>query len=195
MGFLSQVKYKLSHVSASAWHWKAVEFIWGDRAGGKACTYYWIKIPTSLIALAFVVIVGGIWFLGRVAMVSVMWVLGFRFRGRLTDFDQSVDRSYNYNDYKIRGDGTKNRFAPWEFLAVILGVFVVVKFPSFAVQIGLVAVALMILGGLVYLVSKAVKIPRIARLRKEIENAWDGICPPLYVEPKPSVHTDTDGSE
>ena len=42
---LKRIKHSLSHISESSWHWRMTYEWWGSKARGKACAYYWVKVP------------------------------------------------------------------------------------------------------------------------------------------------------
>jgi hypothetical protein len=183
---LTAVKDRLSHINARSWHWKVTKEVFGKKAQGKACTYYWFKVPLSMLGLAVLAIFIALRCVCRVFFIAIMWVLGYRFNERIFDLEADTMLRINYDDYKERPDGSKSRFAPWEILLVPLLAWLVwllvVVYPSAG------KVALVILLGiatgviLIYFITAASKYPPIVRARAAVNAAWDRVCPPLVVE-------------
>ena len=184
LSLLSRVKDSLSHVKASTWHYKAVHEIWGWRANeGKACTYYWFKLPTSLLALLMLIILGAIitvaaWFVGR----TPTW---FKTEDPyLTDYKRELCYPYGYTS-----KGKKRHVMPWWFglVALFAGVFYYLAIANPVVGLITISVIGSMIGGvlilalLVFGITKNWNTPGAANARAKVKTAWDRACPPLVV--------------
>lgn len=174
---LKGLKYKLSHVSEASWHFRAAESVWDERArDSKACTYYWIWLPTSLIVLAVAVLIMGVFF-------TISWFFGFVPRSGGTNI---------FMPYKTSQQGEKKRVAPWEVVTVVSlglsGGILAQVYPLKAIEVFItflmVSAALLGLGVVIYFVGRSWKSPLMVSLRLNVTNAWDRVCPPLVVTPK-----------
>jgi hypothetical protein len=194
--FLDPLKYRLSHISAKSLVWRAVKYIFGRKAKGKACTFYWFKLPVSLLALAGLMllyaIVYPLTYFCRTLAVTCMWLFGRNYNGRFFSENAGTTKDYNYNDYKERSDGSKFRFAPWEIALVLVAGVMIWLFgfvnPRAGLGIVLWATVVAAVIGLMYLLSAAWKSGPIARARAAVKAAYDRACPPLVVEePEPEA--------
>jgi len=182
---LEQLKHRLSHVRAGSWHWKATKRIFESYAYGKACTYYWFKLPLSLLALLIITVVWVVISALGVLYVVLGWICGFRLGGKVFDTNHSVLESLNYYDYKERPDGTKARFAPWEIILIPVLIWLVWFLAFVRSDIGKITLYMLvgILSGslIVYFITASWKLPLIVQARANVRAAWDKICPVLVV--------------
>ena len=191
MRFLTRVKAHFSTVSANAWHYRVTTALWKPKRvdGRKACSYYWIKLPTSLLALPFMlVMVGFIAIIGGIIVV-VGWFVGYipTFIG-----DQERAKEFVGDDafypYKTWPSGKRRRVLPWEVAApvVSLGTIYYCGFVNrdVGIIVGLVLVGLLLgilVGAILYAISSKWKHSGIQDQRTKIKSAWDKVCPPLTV--------------
>jgi hypothetical protein len=186
MKMLIKVKDRLSHVSADSWHWKITKEIFGSKAHGKTCTYYWFKVPLSMLALTALVIITFLYHTCRIITVVVMWFFGRTFNANISNLDMGVTEGYNYTDYKEHRDGSRYRIAPWEIalfpVLAWLVWFLAVVHPQAGKIALLVVAAVVTVMVLIYLISVTWKFVPIARARAEVKAAWDKVCPPLYID-------------
>lgn len=186
MGILSWLKYWLSHIDDTTWHYQFTHSIWGNNTPGKACYYYWGKLPLTLIAwivilvLGFILAVGG-WFCGYV----------------LTDFkttDPFLLSNKGENDlfypYRYTSKGKLRRIMPWQVAIVaVFGALVYylsVLNPEVGIRIGVVALVVAVLvtvvGGLIFLISSNWNSPIVSSARSNVVAAWNRSCPEMVVE-------------
>lgn len=189
ISMLSKLKYRLSHITSKSWHWRASHFVWSEKSQGKACTHYWVKLPLALLALLVLVVLAFLYSVWRVLVVAFVWLIGFRYNEDILDFDWGVSDKYNYDAYKQRKDESYKRFAPWEYVVVLLviltiGYFVFVNqaLGIIILKYGLVLLAsVAVLVALVYTLTAGWKDDRIVRARQNVSAAWHRVCPPLVV--------------
>ncbi len=175
MHFLAKLKRYLSEIDASTWHYRITESVWGERRlrRGKACTYYWFRLPLAILAaiLVFAVIIPS----GAV----VGYFLGFRIR--LKD-DGSKEL---FCRYKRNSRGQRVLFAPWE-ASMVGAAIVAIYYLAFLnhglgvlilmIALGIAALAL-VLGTILYSWNH----PIARRARWSIADAWDQVCPNLVI--------------
>jgi len=187
---ITKLKYRLGHVSDKSWHWKVTEFVYGRRAQGKACTYYWFKVPTSVIAYAALAAVASVLQGVRILYIVVAWIFGYRFIGKLFDLDDEITCQRNFTDYKERPDGTRFRFAPWEYLLLPLSVWVLgtLIFEYFDMTVKIIAwlvatsVVFSVATLTLFILSAVWQHPPFVRARARAVSAWNRACLPLVVE-------------
>lgn len=183
MNLLATLKYKLSHVSARSWHYRFVKSFWGPRAAGKACTYYWIKLPSTFLVAGLALII----------LLFLTIVVGFF--GFVLDLKKE-DKELFY-PYKTLPSGRKVPVAPWEIVGGI-GVLYALYYLAFVdrslgMLVGLAVLALFILAVLSFVLikiwqSETLRATRLAtrtnlsQARDGVSQAWDTLCPPLIVE-------------
>lgn len=179
---LSNVKNKLSHVKETTWHYKAVKSVWGWNTGGKACTYYWFKLPSSFVVLGALMVLGAIitvisWFFGQ----TPTWI-------KPTDPELEYyhkSSSYLFYPHGATSKGKRRHILPWWFGAaggVILGIYyLAVMQPAIGLIVAVVALAVLILGGAIYLLANNWDSPGLTNARANLKAAWDKACPPLEV--------------
>ncbi len=198
---LKKLKGRLSHVKSSSWHFQFVEMVWKEGArNSKACSYYWVKFPTSMLIVLLVLCLVGV-------VYPVGWFLGFQFKF-------SAPKSGEYNEggelfypYKTTRKGKKVRFAPWEIamgicwalIVILVAHHLVFNDPALGVGIltyGALTVALVTLCVLLWPVlrKKATSSdrPRLRlfsfrgsidnRLTRNLSSFWDRVCPKLIVD-------------
>jgi len=180
---VNNLKNRFSHVSADSWHWELTETFLGEKAQGKACTYYWFKLPLALTLYAITVICAVLQFACRAVFIAMAWFLGFRFRGKVFG-DVTDDR--NYQKYKVRRDGSKSRFAPWELILIPISAWwfwlAAIVYPDVGKAMLLALVIATILTVLIYFVTKGWKYPPIVKARASVDTVWAKACPPLVIE-------------
>ncbi len=199
LGFVSSpfswAKNYLSHVRETSWHYKLVKSVWGQKAPeGKACSYYWLKLPSSLLALAglflFVVIfgtlvIGGGWFFGFIPTI-------FKTEDPyLKSYLADHYREPSWYPYGYTSKGKKRHIFPWQ--VALVGIFFALSYylgfenqtagAVVGISTGSVVGGFLVLGVFIFLISKSWKTPALVSARKSVKSAWDKACPPLVVEP------------
>ncbi len=136
MYLLSALKYNLSYIKPSTWHYRLVKELFGEyhASKSKACTYYWLKLPSSLLVLGFLAVVVSI-----LAVFTAVfgWLLGwdpmFRdpkegewdpYQAEKAEFKRTHLGEYRvrylFYPYKRTRKGGYKKFAPWEILGLVL---------------------------------------------------------------------------
>lgn len=183
---LDKLKYSLSHINSKTWHWRLTKRVFGRKASGKACTYYWFKLPLSILGLACLIILIPLRYLCRVIVISHKWFWGYRFNEKMFDLDESVFESYNYMDYKQRLDYTSFKIAPWEIAMipffVLLVLYLIFIDPDLGKDLSVVVLVCILILGIFYVGTRSWKLKPIVNARTAVKNAWDRVCPPLVVE-------------
>lgn len=184
---LSWLKYRLSHVKKSSWHYSIVEDLWGKHitfAGSKTCVYYWWWLPLSLVLYL------ALWtLLAVIVFISV-------FVGRIPTFFKTENEEMTIYSgdftypYKRLPSGKRIPIALWEIAlvgAVVFGIYYSFAINPMVAQIlGVIIGA--ILGGIialaliVFVITKGWSFRPIARARARVKYAWDRACPLLVVE-------------
>lgn len=162
---------KVSVIKESSWHWKITRTTFGKHAYGKVVTYYFIKVPLSLVghALALAILVGLIAIRAIVALV--FWFVGYTIDDldSITDIDIDIGMLYLYTDYKHRRNGTKMRFAPWEFTVLLLSplvaCWIVVFEPGSILWVIAFIVMYLLVHGFVSKLSKVIQLPTYKALK------------------------------
>jgi hypothetical protein len=187
MRFLKRVKTHLSIISANAWHYQLTAALWNPKRinQSKACSYYWFKLPLSLMLLP----VAGIAILVLVLLVAAIAIVGWFF-GFIPTFVGDQEEAKQYDDqghwpYKTWPSGKRRRVLPSEIVGAMVGVYGV-YYISFVhreigLVVGIVLVGLIVLGGFLYLISSGWDSAPIQHQRSQVKAAWDKVCPPLTV--------------
>lgn len=174
------LKARLSHIKPTSWHYRAVTEIWGAQRllNSKACAYWWVKLPTSLLVYAMMSV-----------LLGIIWGVGW-FAGYHPNFHDGPRPNY---PYKERPDGTRVRFAPYQIAIpfAILGMlyYLVVYNPMLGMillSIGLwaigtatvIALIVLVLVGLYRIWTSA---PTLG-IRETLATLWDKACPILVVD-------------
>ena len=164
---ISRTKGYFSNVRKSAWHYKLVDDIFDGRVGGKACTYYWVKLPITLLAVGALAVLYAI-------VITVFWL-----SGRVpVNFD---DPTY-LTPYKTTRSGKKVRFAPWEILTLVALAFALYFFVWVNQTAGVITTAVLVglmTGGFLFIFL--VRNEATRGLRAELKSAWDRVCPNLTI--------------
>jgi hypothetical protein len=187
MGSISWLKSYLSHVRDNTWHYKTVKNIWGKNTAGGSCLYYWIKLPTALVATALIAIL-------FVIVATVAWFVGYILTDFKTDDPKLKEYARNHDAYPygLTSKGKRRRIIPWQVTGVVIFCTVVwyLSFPERGTGIlvgsviGSVIVALLLLGIFVYAFSKSWNTQVFASSRAAVSSAWHRACPPLTVVPQ-----------
>ena len=199
MFILSWLKESLSHVRESTWHYQMVHGIWGDRTRGKACYYYWLKMPSSVVAWPIVIVVAFV-------LVSLFTVIAW-FVGYIPTLFETEDDNLNaitpkdamFYPYGYTSKGVRRRVMPW-LVAFWLGVLAVIAAfgwliyywstvnQSAGIDAGLKA-AIFAAGSVIcviawYVLTRKSSQTFLLSRSSWLVSRWDGICPPLVVSPK-----------
>jgi hypothetical protein len=184
---LRTAKRSLTHVSSHRWDFILVQEFWGKRAYGKACTHYWIRLTSSLLGLVILLAITGVLYILRLALITFLWFLGFRWwdRSSLFKLNDPIEPC-SYRDYKVRSDGSsRSLYAPWEVaVGAAIGTFMVMRpEETMEVAVGYLLVVLFLLacGVILFAATKSWKLPLIVVARRHIAAAWDKVCPPLVI--------------
>jgi hypothetical protein len=201
--FLGRVKDRLSHVDADALHYQLTEWIWKSKAqNSKACSYYWLKLPSSLLIGGCIAIGGALVLVFMLFLWGAFFFCGFWLSVFNSEKKHPTPAYYNSSRARMDNRATYGykrlytnksvRLAPWE-IAALLGVFYGLYY-SFALHTntigvhyvlpitGVVLACLMALGVAFYFFASGWKLPRVQEARRSIKAAWDRACPPLVVE-------------
>lgn len=110
------LRTRLTNINANSWHFKITEDVWGNNAYGKACPYWWYKMPSAIPTHYFRVALKG----ALIAFVMLCFAVG-AFVGFMTKFHRYPDGGWSFEscDYKVWPSGNKMLLAPWE---IALGV-------------------------------------------------------------------------
>lgn len=169
---IRRLKERLGTVRKRSWHFQATEMVWGSRAsGGKACTYYWVKLQSSLVYIILIFSVS--YFIIGPIMLFLGFYPGFYPWAK----DEEAGNNFNY-DYKRLPGGRRMPFAPWE-AAASLGVLAGIYYLAFVnPDLGIMILGLgLIIAACCALAYAVIKSP----IRKFIARVWDKACPPLVV--------------
>lgn len=195
-GPLVWLKNYLSHIRETSWHYKLVHGIWGKYTSGKACTYYWLKFPSSVLAYIGIAVLvasmatfvfGGGWFFGYVS--TVFKTEDPFLKNWLDTHKDSGGHEPGWYPYRYTSKGKKRHiFFPWQ--AALGGIFLaLVYYLGFVNQtaglvVGLAFAIVFVLGVIGFVASKGWKTSGFRSARSVVNSAWDKTCPPLIVEPK-----------
>lgn len=184
------LKDRLSRVNPKSWHYKMVDDVWGTKAAGKACTYYWFKLPLAALAFALFVIItfvgsiGGLIFGYLPTMVPAP-------KNPVTGFQEvPYGTGTFFYPYKTLPNGRKMPLAVWEVI-LLAGVGFVLYYLGFMDQeLGLtiliwvlsIAIGAAVVFGVIFAVSASWKNPLIARARSNLVATWNKVCPELVIE-------------
>lgn len=184
---LSWLKHRLSHVRESSWHFQLVKEIWKAGAyDSKACSYYWFKIPSSLLLLCLGILIMGL-------IIIVAGFLGFV----PTVFETKSPLMRSRKDgvfypYKTLPSSKRLPIAPWEIAAMIVVLYGIYDLAVIDQQLGFwvmsVGMSLTALAMVVYLIYKIWRLSFFVNLRSKAgfsaSQTWDGVCPKLVVDDK-----------
>lgn len=186
MSLFKRAKDRLSHVKEDGWPYKRAQDWWGDSTEGKACTFLWIKLPTSLILTAFfgtlyVVVVACGWFFGYVSPDF--------FKTKDPHLLEITGKDDLFYPYRYTSRGGIRRIVPWQVAAVLAAIALVwylsVQNQQAGIITGIVSVSVVLaalaLGLLVYVISTNWKASTLIAARTSVANAWNRACPPLVV--------------
>ncbi len=196
---LQDVKERLRHVSAQSLRYRIVKEFWGESRTkhAKACTFYWVMIPSSTI---MTIVLGMFASLMFVAFLPVWFIAGW-YAGFTPTFvkdktgNACVDGrklGYPYKYSPLRG--RYKRFAPWQFSLPIVVAFAVrmIWQAGFFGDVGrffientatwlgdwwLVPALVMAFLALSYGIGRL-----LTRNRQTLSMLWDRLCPDLVVE-------------
>jgi len=193
MGPTRWLKNYLSHVKENTWHYKIIKSIWGKNTAGGTCVYYWVKLPTALVASVLI----GILF---VCVATMAWFLGYILTEFKTDDPKLKKYAKNHDvyPYGFTSKGKRRRIIPWH-VATVLGFCALVYYLSFpdresgkvvGIALGSVILGLLVLGLLIYGISKSWNTQVFASSRARVSNAWHKTCPPLIVVPQQETETE-----
>src|SRR5689334_5110592 len=114
MGAL-RIKRRLSNISANSWHYRLATAANDSLKYRKvkACKYYWWILPSSVVKLAVIYLIGAI-------IIGGGWLLGYHYK---PESDSGEEESYNREENlfypkKQKRDGTRNRIDPWQLILV-----------------------------------------------------------------------------
>lgn len=187
------LKNYLSHVRETSWHYRFVYDLWGRNTQGKACTYYWFKLPSTFIVTVFVFTLVGFFSL-------LAWCFGFVPTWFETEdpflkrymLDRTEYRGEpSFYPYGYTSKGKKRHIYPWQ-LILIAGVVALVYYlafvnTTFGVILGILLGGLLggcvLLGITVFLIVQGWKTKAAKRAGSKLKVAWDKVCPPLIVVP------------
>jgi len=186
----SWLKHRLSHPKENSLHFQATKTFWSNNTYGKACTYYWFKLPTALL----------LWTVACI-FLFVGSVIGAFFGFVSSLFEPGEERLRWYHKtqwfypYKTLPSGRRIPVAPWE-IAVIVAVCYAIYYLALVDQ-GAGKVSLLVLVGvavfcsIVFAISKSWRHPLLVGTRSGVSRswnmaraAWNKVCPELEVEPK-----------
>lgn len=192
---VSWLKNYLSHVRETSWHYRFVEGLWGRNTQGKACTYYWFKLPSTFVAYILIMVI-----LGLVSFFS--WCVGYIptwFDTKdeyLTSWKNGVYSRYyseqSFYPYGYTTKGKKRHIFPWQLitLAAIGGVIYWLGFADRSLGLAVVVFSGMVLGLIVivgllaFLITKGWRTKAARNAGSGLKAAWDKVCPPLVVVSK-----------
>ena len=188
---LNTLKFRLSHISSDSWSWRLVRWAFGDSvAEGKACTFYWFKLPGAVLWLVIVSLYEVVlhWAV-RAFWKFLAWFFGYQFKGKVFDYSIKLLGSRNYRDYKEQADGNYKETAPWQIAFGLFAFYLIFVNPSAGLRtLGLIAFIAAILI-VVWFSDGGYKSPAIKNAKRQVKNAWDKVCPPLVVQhPLPEGH-------
>lgn len=184
---IKKMKSKLARISPKSLRYRMVTSIWSARRmrNAHACTFYWVYMPTSILA--------------HIAM-AILYVLGFIVQiplalcGRFfTLIDDKKNASeyvasdavvYNQNFNPITGKTW--RFPPIVPIAIIALVTLLILFPAgvWNVVFNSLIVVIPVLLFLAVLFGLGALI---THNKKKIIAQWDKLCPPLEVKNEDSL--------
>lgn len=190
LGVLNKVKNQLSHIQDTDWHFKVVNEFWNFKGGdaGKACTYYWFKLPFAMLAwcvvglMIIIACAGGL-------LLGFIPTLGFKTSNE--EMQMYYIHSMFY-PYKHLPNGTRVPVAPWEIAlaaALLYGVYYLAFVDQgFGIVVGAILLGIGLLGSILWAVSSNWNNPLLADSRSAVSDAWNKVCPNLVVE-----HVDKEG--
>lgn len=200
LAVINRLKKRAARVNSESWHYNLVTHVWKrtlKKGKVKACKYWWVMLPTSLVSLGLVAV--------TVAITFVVVYSATFFAGRRMNLDDTpYGPPEDFFPYKQRSDGAKVRFAPWEIVTPIAilallylrgqaiwnwvsGLFdenihFILKVLMYT---GIVVGILFVIGLAVFFFIKGWKHPMISGARsmatQSVDSGWSKLCPPLEV--------------
>lgn len=190
MTMLSALKYNLSHIPQDSLRWQLVTKALGKRrAKGKACNFYWFKLPASIIWLFLVTLYNiSLRVLSRALTVGAAWFAGYDFEEPFFDF--SIDTlGDHYREYKQRADGSYRPFAPYQIVLPLLTAwllyYLIFTNPSLGITVALWTSRAAIFVLTIFLIALGSKNPDVKKAKMRAKAAWNKACPTLEVQKRP----------
>ncbi len=190
MRLIEHLKNSLSHVKETRLDYKLVEYIWGESASrGKACSYYWVKIPSSVLFLILAIVLAS-------AVTAIGWFFGhiptwFETEDPyLTNYIKVRREKAAFYPYRYTSKGKRMHIVPWQVVTG-LGVLGILYYLSIRNQdagsevgivAGVVVAAFVGLAVLCFLIVMLWQNSFTAGIRNRIGDTWDKACPPLVIE-------------
>lgn len=195
MSALAQLHHSLTHVKTNSWHYRLVRRLWGGKAeGAHVYTYYWLMLPASGVYVAFYFTIYQIlrcWV--YVAGAPIGWFCGFRPRSP----SYALQTGTYWYPYKTTPSGRKLDAAPWEIFTVavmLIGVSGGLLWFLYHIIVDewrllLVTITFMVAGtafiflvyGIDWLVKRIGRWEPGIRVRRQIHNSWQVVCPTITV--------------
>jgi hypothetical protein len=173
MSPITQFKKWASHINATSWHYKLVSTFWEKKSRNtKACTYWWLLLPSSVLAFAITLLLLYLIFL------PVGWFLGFKYKPS----SEATEEGELFYPYKQDSRGKKKRFAPWQILTpLIISVvcaFIMIQYWLVVLSIAAIAIRVLlfllmcvgfflILAFILFLLTKGWKNPYLQSLSSQ----------------------------
>lgn len=179
--FLGRIKERLSNIKDTDWHYQVVELPFHDAENGKACSYYWLKLPFALLWWCFLCIVAVMLFVGG---LFFGYVVTF-FPTKNIEFASIHDNKVFY-PYKRFPNGKRMPVAPWEVVALIGVLSAVYYLAVVDREAGIITAGILltfpVLAGVLWVLTKAWKNPVVAGARSNLTALYNRVCPDLHVE-------------
>ena len=174
---LKWLKRRLSRVREDSWHYRLTAQLWDNDekklSRSKACTYYWVKLPSTMIAASL--FFGAIFIL----VMPLGWIAGFR---------PVIDEHDLFLPYKTTKSGKKRLVAPWQVLLVGLALGSLYYLALINQSAGMIALVVSV--GIVMIALLAVLLWKLFASRyarwfyHKTGYLWGYFCPQLTVIPK-----------
>jgi hypothetical protein len=197
---LGNLKSRLAKVRSTSWRYKLVKSIWGSRTyDAKACVFYWIFIPTSLlvylgIAILYVILVPLILIVGTpIALIAgfypvpknILTMSGPPFKSyihknnewRKVTNKQEVEYGYTPRYKYVK----PTKMAPYKFMGpAIVGLLLL--YAAFTVEWSVLSdiwqwIALGLGVGILIMVVAFL----LQKNRSHVKSGWNKLCPDLEV--------------
>lgn len=184
-----KLKYNLSHIRDSDLHYRLVKTVWGSLALGHSCTYYWIKLPISLLLWA----IGG----GFVGVILLLITIALGFCGFVVTLFPSTapelkgytTRTHLAYPYGTLPNGKKLPVVPWQIALVLAALWALYYLVFQDPALGLIVESSVLMGAIglaigataVFFLTKGIKSEPIQQARKDFAGVFDRICPPLVI--------------
>lgn len=191
MNKLGWLKNRLSTISADSLRYRFATILYGKNtvAKTKACTFYWVILPTSAVGI---VAFGAI----MAIVTTIFWVFGYtptflddkglgQYQSPTTNYYEPGNGNGVAYRYKYHPrSGKTSRFAPWQLLLPLVAIGLLVfnsnvflEFTDFLVGLRFVWFAIVLVIAFFYGVGRLVM-----HNRQKISTKWHELCPPLVVE-------------